>query len=90
MTATGLVESMTQASTAAPDAAGASAWPVWLLGIAGVLVLVSIVRLVTGANDITSSGTAGAALRLAVPIGLAGLGGLWSERAGVVTSASRA
>jgi ABC-type uncharacterized transport system permease subunit len=58
--------------------------PVILLGIAGLLVLVSIVRLITGANDITSSGTAGAALRLAVPIGMAGLGGLWSERAGVV------
>src|SRR6185312_14090265 len=56
----------------------------WLLGISGLLVLVSIVRLVTGANDITSSGTTGAALRLAVPIGLAGLGGLWAERAGVV------
>ncbi|MFL6128556.1 MAG: ABC transporter permease [Mycobacteriales bacterium] len=58
--------------------------PVVLLGIAGLLVLVSIVRLITGANDITSSGTTGAALRLAVPIGMAGLGGLWSERAGVV------
>ena len=30
------------------------------------------------------SGTVGAALALAVPIGMAGLGGLWSERAGVV------
>ena len=30
------------------------------------------------------SGTIAAALALAVPIGLAGLGGLWSERAGVV------
>lgn len=58
--------------------------PVILLGIAGLLALVSIVRLITGADDITSSGTTGAALRLAVPIGLAGLGGLWSERAGVV------
>ncbi|HZB50309.1 MAG TPA: ABC transporter permease [Mycobacteriales bacterium] len=58
--------------------------PVVLLGIAGLLMLVSAVRLLTGANDITSSGTIGAALRLAVPIGLAGLGGLWSERAGVV------
>ena len=58
--------------------------PVLLIGIAGMLALVSIVRLVTDANDITSSGTTGAALRLAVPIGLAGLGGLWSERAGVV------
>jgi simple sugar transport system permease protein len=58
--------------------------PMVLLGIAGILVLVSIVRLVTDANDITSSGTTGAALRLAVPIGMAGLGGLWAERAGVV------
>jgi general nucleoside transport system permease protein len=58
--------------------------PVVLLGIAGLLVLVSIVRLITGANDVTSSGTTGAALRLAVPIGMAGLGGLWAERAGVV------
>ncbi|MDP9434220.1 MAG: ABC transporter permease [Actinomycetota bacterium] len=44
----------------------------------------SVVRVVSGAVDVTSSGTAGAALRLAVPIGLAGLGGLWAERAGVV------
>jgi general nucleoside transport system permease protein len=58
--------------------------PVVLLGVAGLLVLVSIVRLITGADDVTSSGTTAAALRLAVPIGLAGLGGLWSERAGVV------
>ena len=83
MTATGLVESMTRASTAAGRRRGIR-WPLWLLGISGLLVLVSIVRLVTGANDITSSGTTGAALRLAVPIGLAGLGGLWSERSGVV------
>ena len=44
----------------------------------------SVVRVLTGADDLTSSGTVGAALRLAVPILLAGLGGLWSERAGVV------
>ena len=55
-----------------------------LIGVAVVLVLVSVVRLITDANDITSSGTTGAALRLAVPIGMAGLGGLWAERAGVV------
>jgi simple sugar transport system permease protein len=49
-----------------------------------LLVLGSAVRVTTGADDLTSAGTIGAALGLAVPIGLAGLGGLWSERAGVV------
>ncbi|MEU2583282.1 ABC transporter permease [Streptomyces avermitilis] len=58
--------------------------PVLLLVIAGVLVLTSVVRLITGADGITSTGQMSTALRLAVPIGLAGLGGLWAERAGVV------
>ncbi|MGV9250976.1 ABC transporter permease [Streptomyces sp. NPDC003697] len=58
--------------------------PVLLLIIAGVLVLTSVVRLITGADGITSTGQMSTALRLAVPIGLAGLGGLWSERSGVV------
>lgn len=58
--------------------------PVLLLIIAGVLVLTSIVRLISGADGITSTGQVSTALRLAVPIGLAGLGGLWAERAGVV------
>ena len=48
------------------------------------LVVISLVRVITGANDIDSSGAIAAAIALAVPIGLAGLAGLWSERAGVV------
>lgn len=79
----------------APDAPGAApeapkrrvfklTLPVLLLGLAGLLVLLSIVSFVTGANDLTSGGTTSAALTLAVPIAMAGLGGLWSERAGVV------
>ena len=40
--------------------------------------------MITGANDLDSSGAVAAAFGLAVPIALAGLGGLWSERAGVV------
>ena len=49
-----------------------------------LLLLLSVVRLVTGVTNLTSAGTVAAALGLAVPIGMAGLGGLWSERAGVV------
>ncbi|WP_330459459.1 ABC transporter permease [Streptomyces sp. NBC_00820] len=58
--------------------------PVLLLIVAGVLILTSAVRLISGADGITSTGQMSTALRLAVPIGLAGLGGLWAERAGVV------
>jgi simple sugar transport system permease protein len=55
---------------------------VYLLGL--VILMLSAVRWFTGASDLTSSNTYGAALRLAVPILLAGLGGLYAERTGVV------
>ena len=50
------------------------------IGIAILSITVSL----TGQVQLTSSGTAQAAVRLLLPILLAGLGGLWSERAGVV------
>ncbi len=56
----------------------------WFLAAVAVFVLVSGVRVLTGAHDVNSSGTLRAALVAAIPIALAGLGGLWSERAGVV------
>ena len=55
----------------------------WYLLI-GVLFAFSLVRQLTGEHELTSGGTFGAAITAAVPIGLAGLGGLWSERSGVV------
>ncbi|MFI6423352.1 ABC transporter permease [Streptomyces sp. NPDC050842] len=55
-----------------------------MLIVAAGLLLFSLVRAVSGANDLTSVGQVSGALKLAVPIGLAGLGGLWAERAGVV------
>ncbi|MER7543728.1 ABC transporter permease [Actinomadura sp.] len=59
-------------------------WPHYLLITSGLLVLLSLVRVIDDADPVTSSGTVSAALRLAVPIFLAGLGGLWSERSGVI------
>ena len=55
-----------------------------LLPVPGLLLLLSALRLVTGEADLASSGTLRATLVAAIPIGLAGLGGLWAERAGVV------
>ena len=55
-----------------------------LLYILGGFVLLSLVRVVSGAEQLTSSGTLTVTLTFAMPIAMAGLGGLWSERAGVV------
>ena len=52
--------------------------------VGGAVVLLAVVRALTGSAELTSSGTFGASLRLAVPILLAGLGAVWAERAGVV------
>ena len=59
-------------------------WWFWLALVAAALFVLATVRIITGADDIDSSGALRAAVALAMPIGLAGLGGLWSERAGVV------
>ncbi|MEU8491208.1 ABC transporter permease [Pseudonocardia alni] len=53
--------------------------------IAAVLVAVlSVTVTLTGQTQLTSGGTASAAVRLGLPILLAGLGGLWAERAGII------
>lgn len=54
------------------------------LAVSGVIAVFSIVRTIADANDLTSSSTFAAALGATAPIFLAGLGGLFSERAGVV------
>lgn len=56
----------------------------WYAVLGGALLVLATVRVLTGANDIDSSGALAAAIGLAMPLALAGLGGLWSERAGVV------
>jgi len=59
-------------------------YPVILLIIGGALLLISALRAFTGADDLSSAGQYGGALAAGVSIGLAGLGGLWAERAGVI------
>ncbi len=56
----------------------------WWLAALAVIVVISTVRLYTGADRITAPGTLRAAIIGACPILLAGLGGLWAERAGIV------
>ncbi|GLZ39248.1 ABC transporter permease [Actinokineospora sp. NBRC 105648] len=60
-----------------------SPWVYALVAVAALVVL-SVVRLLSGATDLTSAGTVQAALTAAVPLAMAGLAGLWAERAGVV------
>ncbi|WP_277452440.1 ABC transporter permease [Janibacter sp. DB-40] len=56
----------------------------WPLALSAAIVVIAMVREITGKDDIFSAGTIGAALAWAMPLALAGLGGLWSERAGVI------
>ena len=55
----------------------------YLIGLAALLS-VALVRVITGADEITSQGSLRAAIVATCPILLAALGGLWSERAGIV------
>lgn len=55
----------------------------FVIALAGIAV-VSLVRIVTDTNDISSTGTLRAAIIATCPILMAGLGGLWAERAGIV------
>jgi simple sugar transport system permease protein len=56
----------------------------WMAIVLGVLVAVSAVRLITGAHEIDSRGSLQAAIIATCPILMAAIGGMWSERSGVV------
>ena len=77
---------MTMTKPTAPKAPGLLArltknW--FYLSLVGIAI-VSIVRILTDTNDLTSAGTIRAAIIATCPILMAALRGLWAERAGVV------
>jgi len=59
-------------------------WARLVLYLALGVGTMSLTRVLTGAGQLTAENTLRSAVYLALPIALAGLGGLWSERAGVV------
>jgi len=71
------------APKAGPPVANRRRISIWVWVAVG-FVLISAARVLTGAQELNSSGTLREAIMAGVPIALAGLAGLWSERAGVV------
>ncbi|MEV1011716.1 ABC transporter permease [Streptomyces sp. NPDC049881] len=81
---TGPAPAAARDAAAPPKARRGLRYPQVLLLLAGALVLLSLVRVVTDENSLTATAQWTAAMTFAVPIGLAGLAGLWAERAGVI------
>jgi simple sugar transport system permease protein len=57
--------------------------PLWVWPIVALL-LFAFARVVSGADELDSAGTLREMVNATIPVALAGLAGLWSERAGVV------
>ena len=71
----------------APERARRRRLPRWAwtpLVLAVTLLVISTTRVLTGSHELDSSGTLREAISAIVPIALAALAGLWSERAGIV------
>ncbi|WP_211772079.1 ABC transporter permease [Kutzneria sp. CA-103260] len=74
-------------ATVTPAAPAKRRIPGWANGVLwslAAIVLLTVTADLTGLPNITATSTVQAGLQLAVPLLLAGLGGLWAERAGVV------
>jgi len=76
---------MTTIAKAAPVARRKiPSWAISMLVVLIGLIVLATVATLTGQLQLTSAGTAQAAVQLLLPILFAGLGGLWAERAGVI------
>lgn len=69
---------------AAPPRRRMPGWARGALAAAAAVAVLVVTSELTGEHQLTSSGTIQSAVRLLMPILLAGLGGLWAERAGVI------
>jgi len=79
------------AVVSAQDQPTSTGWKQLISGRNGVvlftvlgLTIMSVARLIADADRLTASTTVGVGLRLAIPIALAGIGGLYAERSGTV------
>ena len=81
-----IIETITDAETGVSKRAKllANRRTTMLVAATVLLALMSITRLWTDKNALTSSQTIGTALRVMVPILMAGIAALWAERCGVL------
>lgn len=70
--------------TTAAEVVHHRSWQTFAVYAVLAFITLSVVAEIADAPALTGSGTWGAALRVGIPIALAGLGGLWAERSGVV------
>ncbi len=63
---------------------GLPRWAIAMITVGIGVFALALTDTLTGQDELASSGTTQAAVGLMLPILLAGLGGLWSERAGII------
>jgi general nucleoside transport system permease protein len=59
-------------------------WAIFLIGVVGVIGVLATTSYLTGEPRLTSSSTMQNTVTLGLPILLAGLGGIWAERSGMI------
>ncbi|OLF11805.1 ABC transporter permease [Actinophytocola xanthii] len=69
---------------AAPKRRTLPGWAIFVIGVVGVVGVLATTSYLTGEAALTSSSTMQNTVTLGMPILLAGLGGIWAERSGMI------